>query len=47
MTLSNSPENIIETYTWKDIVIGDLIVIKKDDCIPADMVILSSSNSDS
>ncbi|KAL0488141.1 phospholipid-transporting ATPase [Acrasis kona] len=34
-----------ETIKWKDIIVGDVIKLKRDEPIPADMIMLSSSNS--
>ncbi|KAK8864038.1 hypothetical protein M9Y10_011732 [Tritrichomonas musculus] len=35
-----------EDIAWKDISVGDVIQIKKDEQVPADIVLLSSSNDD-
>ena len=34
------------TKTWADVLVGDVILLKENDPIPADTIILSSSNSD-
>jgi len=44
MILSSKQNKIIESVKWKNIIVGDLLYIKKDEAIPADIVILSSSN---
>ena len=37
----------IEKILWKDIIVGDLLVILKNEVFPADLIILKSSNPDS
>lgn len=36
---------LAKTY-WRDLVCGDLVLLKKDEVIPADILLLSSSNGD-
>jgi P-type E1-E2 ATPase len=39
---SNQPEEV----EWTDIIVGDILLIKKDTDFPADVIILASSNPD-
>lgn len=36
---------LVRTY-WRDLVCGDLVLLRKDEVIPADILLLSSSNGD-
>lgn len=40
-----SVENFDYTVRWKDIVVGDLVIVRKDEQVPADLVILSTSDT--
>lgn len=35
-----------ETKTWKDVCVGDIIIVHKDEYFPADLVFLSSEHAD-
>ena len=44
--MSFSTDKIVDNVIWKDINVGDFLIIEKDQDFPADIIILSSSNVD-
>lgn len=42
----NSSMGQFETKTWKDIRVGDIIIVKKGEYFPADLMFLSAENSE-
>jgi magnesium-transporting ATPase (P-type) len=36
---------VVPTY-WKDLIIGDIVIVQKDERIPADLVLISSEHKD-
>ncbi len=37
-----TPELTIKNVEWREVIVGDIVKLKKDDLIPADLILLSS-----
>lgn len=42
----NSSSNKFDTKTWRDIRVGDIIIVNKGEYIPADLLFLSAENAE-
>ena len=42
ITLRVAPDGSIEEIPWKDVMTGNLIMVEKDENVPADLVLLAS-----
>jgi phospholipid-translocating ATPase len=40
----STPAGCFETKTWRDVGVGDVIIVHKDEYFPADLLFLSAEN---
>jgi phospholipid-transporting ATPase len=51
--INNRPVEVLDastrafvTKSWKDVVVGDIVIVKKDEALPADVLFLSAENDE-